>query len=433
MSPAALFVTLISRRRAAASALAVGLVCLLAITVSGCAQSTDETPLTLSPSAAAHPEPPAPSASLTTPPDSGKPGGVLSVEDPPRGPINAINNRDAVVKRIIYRSTSGIDNSATQVSGILVVPKGTPPAGGWPLVAFGHGNSGIESMCGPSEYANLLGNDTILEAFRLNGYAVVMSDYQGLGHGKSNHPFLNAKTYGNNQIDAVRAAQAIAPDVSKHWVSFGVSLGGMAAWAAGDRQPTYGGDTYLDATIALVPVGDMRGLADRAAQGTLTRDQYPLLIYALDSLAKTFPGRFNLDDYRSERVKSMWNTLIQCLPDANGDLATTQRALNSLTPQDLMPKNAAATTALRAQLADYALPAGRTNAPVLVMYGTDDPLIPPQWTERVIDKSCAASENLTIVKRVGDTHAGLDSAQAIPWMQGVLNGDKPQSNCDDRP
>ncbi|WP_290727262.1 lipase family protein [Gordonia sp. UBA6683] len=432
MSPAALISTFITRRRAT-SALAVGLVCVLAIAVSGCARSTDDTPLTLSPAAAAYPASPLPSASLTTPRDTGKPGAVLAVEDPPRGPIKAINNRDAVVKRIIYRSTSGIDNSATEVSGILVVPKGTPPAGGWPLVAFGHGNSGIESTCGPSEYANLLGNDTIIEAFRLNGYAVVMSDYQGLGYGKEIHPFLDAKTYGNNQIDAVRAAQAIAPDVSNHWVSFGVSLGGMAAWAAGDRQPGYGSDTNLDATVALVPVGDMRGLADRAAQGTLTRDQYPLLVYALDSLAKTFPDRFNLDDYRSERVKSEWDTLVQCVPDSTGDLTATQRALSELTPQDLMPKSAAATTALRDQLADYALPVGRTNSPVLVMYGTDDPLIPPQWTERVIGKSCEAGENLTIVKRVGDTHAGLDSAQAIPWMKGVLNGDKPESNCDNRP
>ena len=424
------------RRHGVVAGVSIGIVGVLAMTMTACGSSTtDSSPLKLEPTATSAPrlQPAPPSARLVESADTGKPGSVLLVEDPPRGEIREINQRDAVVKRIVYRSTSGVTGEPTEVSGILVVPNGKPPKGGWPLVAFGHGNSGIEVNCGPSEYGNLLGNDKLLEAFRVNGYAVVMSDYEGLGTGNGIHPFLNAKTYGNNQLDAVRAARAIAPDISNTWVSFGVSLGGMAAWAAADRQPEYAPETDLAATVALVPVGDMSGLAERAWSGTLTREQYPLLVYALESLSKVFPQRFNLDDYRSPYAKSVWGRLVECVAKTSAEFAENQRVLTTLGPTDLRPRSREAVAALRDQLQDWALPVGRNTSPTLVMYGTSDELIPPDWTEKVLKRACGEDQNLTIIKRIGETHGGLDSEQAVPWMRGVLNGDKPVSNCDRRP
>jgi hypothetical protein len=40
-------------------------------------------------------------------------------------------------------STDGLDNrTPVVVSGVLFVPKGTPPQGGWPLMAWAHGTVG---------------------------------------------------------------------------------------------------------------------------------------------------------------------------------------------------------------------------------------------------------------------------------------------------
>ena len=40
---------------------------------------------------------------------------------------------------VIYRSTDGATGTATKVSGAFFLPPGTPPPGGWPVVAIGHG------------------------------------------------------------------------------------------------------------------------------------------------------------------------------------------------------------------------------------------------------------------------------------------------------
>ena len=53
--------------------------------------------------------------------------------------------------RVLYTSTDGIDGkSPIAVSGAIYLPKGTPPAGGWPIVAWAHGTTGTADVCAPS-------------------------------------------------------------------------------------------------------------------------------------------------------------------------------------------------------------------------------------------------------------------------------------------
>ncbi|MCA3860353.1 MAG: alpha/beta hydrolase, partial [Burkholderia sp.] len=53
--------------------------------------------------------------------------------------------------RILYASTDGVGgHTPIAVSGALFVPRGTPPAGGWPLVAWAHGTFGMADICAPS-------------------------------------------------------------------------------------------------------------------------------------------------------------------------------------------------------------------------------------------------------------------------------------------
>ena len=52
-----------------------------------------------------------------------------------------------IQKRILYTSTDGVDGaSPVIVSGAFFAPKGTPPAGGWPIVAWAHGTVGMADI-----------------------------------------------------------------------------------------------------------------------------------------------------------------------------------------------------------------------------------------------------------------------------------------------
>lgn len=372
------------------------------------------------------------------------PGSVLSVGMAGKEEIRPITELGAVVKRFEYRSTSGITGAPTVVSGIVAVPGGKPPTGGWVTVAFGHGNTGVRSKCGPSVYTNLLGSDVIVAALLYNGFAVAMTDYQGLGLSSSLNPFLDARTYGYNMIDAVRAARATYSSLSNKWISYGVSLGGMSAWSAGQLAASYGGGLDLLGTVALVPVSNMRDLATNAANGTLTRDQYTLYAYLIDSLSRNLPQQFNADDYRSPYAKSIWEDVLNCIP--TGNFAAQLRTIASLGPLDLRPKDEAAERKLYDWLDRTGLPitgstAGtgtstgtRDGKPYLIMYGSDDPLINWPWTARVVREVCRRGDHVEAIKRIGETHSSLDSSQSVAWMRSLVNGGAPPvSNCGDLP
>ena len=76
-------------------------------------------------------------------------------------------------------------------------------------------------------------------AFLTDGYAVAMTDYQGLDD-VGVHPYLEPWTAAYNVIDAVRAIRNLSADVSSNWAAYGVSQGGQAVWAANEINAEYG-------------------------------------------------------------------------------------------------------------------------------------------------------------------------------------------------
>lgn len=337
-----------------------------------------------------------------------------------------IDELGATATRVVYRSTSGTNGEPTEVSGTVVVPGGRAPEGGWPIVSFGHGTTGVLNNCGPSEYANLLGSAPIVAALVLNGYAVAMTDYQGLGLDGGYHPYLDSKTFGYNMIDAVRAARNFLPNLSSRWAAYGVSLGGMAAWAASDRNAEYGGGLDLVGTAAIVPVSDMAGLADSAAAGTLTRAQFPLLMYALHGLAITHP-EMNLDDYRSGLARDRWDDFMQCVPPGSDAVPELVAGLKA---SDLRPANQEATDRLRGWLSDMALPKQKSNSPLLVMYGSEDDLILEPWTEKALNRACESGDVVEYELHRGEGHGNLDSSRSVPWVKARFAGQRVVNTCE---
>ena len=112
-----------------------------------------------------------------------KPGTMLR-QEPLDSELGLVNAGQQL--RILYSSTDGIGGKApVAVSGAVFLPEGTPPAGGWPLVAWAHGTTGVADVCAPSwrarsSYENFY-EAVVLSTWLTAGYAVVATDYQGLG------------------------------------------------------------------------------------------------------------------------------------------------------------------------------------------------------------------------------------------------------------
>ncbi|MEA2312666.1 MAG: hypothetical protein QOE28_2634, partial [Solirubrobacteraceae bacterium] len=139
---------------------------------------------------------------------------------------------------VLYRST-GSDGSPIAVSGVVSIPKGKAPKKGWPVITYGHGTTGIADQCAPSRDAAGTSvhsyNDYVyplLNRWLKAGYAVVRTDYQGLGTPGA-HEFLNGAEEGRAMLDMARAARKLDRSLSKTLEIAGHSQGGHAAlWAA---------------------------------------------------------------------------------------------------------------------------------------------------------------------------------------------------------
>ena len=87
------------------------------------------------------------SAVIGAPPASAAPSGpsgtVVSTEPLPAR-ITVPGAVDA--KRITYW-TKGVHDAAALSSGAVYLPPGTPPKGGWPVIAWAHGTTGLADHC----------------------------------------------------------------------------------------------------------------------------------------------------------------------------------------------------------------------------------------------------------------------------------------------
>ena len=332
----------------------------------------------------------------------------------------------ATAWRIRYMSTSAVDMAPVEVSGLVFVPAGDPPDKGWNVIAYDHGNTGIDTDCGPSLYADMLSTWPPVSVLLLNHYVVVVSDYEGLS-GSGRHAFLNGPALGRNVIDAVRAATHMRPDISNRWGAFGGSLGGLATWAANEQAPTYGKGLDLVGAATWVPMVDVSELPRKAREGRLTHDQLHLYVLTIMGLKRTTQPDMDVSRFMHGSLYDNRDLLLVC----NGP--RTRDALDVLAkadPADLIPVDAAAERDMTRWLSDMAVPKQRSAAPLLVIYGSSDQLVDQAWVERALAAGCGMGDTIEWVLRPGQGHSDIDAAMAFPWLIARFDGQKPINKCE---
>jgi S-formylglutathione hydrolase FrmB len=317
---------------------------------------------------------------------------------------------------VTYVSHDATDDSLHHVTASMYVPKGAPPPGGFPIVALGRPVTGTGEGCASSSSAVVDSSPTIAALLQA-GYVVTVPDYQGLGRPWDNevnfHPFLDSATAAENTIDAVRATRNVVPQASALWVAVGTGQGGQAAWAANELGDNYGYGLNLRGTVSISPTADVEGLGGAAAAGTLTTEQELAYIAYLDALSKEYQNDFQLDDYRRGIVAQNWDLLLGCESDQAAQRASI---ITQIRPDDLRPATADALATLRGYLLKTNLPQGPTKAPMLVAFGTRDPLIPAEWTQRALDRACGMGDIITIQKQPDDSPRVIDPTTALSWI-----------------
>ena len=153
--------------------------------------------------------------------------------------------KGATAVRIIYHSLDATGGDVATSAAVLI-PAGTPPPQGWPVIAWAHGTSGVARLCAPSAMKDVYYGDEGLMPMVAAGFAVVATDYHGLGT-EGSHQYVNKTAQARDVIYSIPAARAAVPSLGAKWVADGHSQGGLAAFGVAEAEHDLKDPNYLGA------------------------------------------------------------------------------------------------------------------------------------------------------------------------------------------
>lgn len=153
----------------------------------------------------------------------------VAVDEVPLDPAVGLGGA-GTQQRFVYSTTDQHDRVAASTAAVFL-PHGDAPDGGWPVIAWAHGTVGLGDQCTPSALPRSDRDADYLSHWLAEGYAVVASDYAGMGT-PGLMSYLNGRVSAANVIDSVAAArglESVGAQLSPSWAVTGQSQGGGAA------------------------------------------------------------------------------------------------------------------------------------------------------------------------------------------------------------
>jgi alpha-beta hydrolase superfamily lysophospholipase len=333
---------------------------------------------------------------------------------------------------LLYRSLDPAANIVS-VSGTIAIPPGTPPAGGWPVITWTHGTTGLAPICAPSldnkdgpEHEYIAVIQTLLDGFVRHGYAIVATDYQGLGTAIGIHPFLQGNPNGQNALDILRAARQAEPELGTRYAVAGHSQGGHAALFTAAEGPGYAPDFQLVGVIAFAPGSHVAERLDAVRHSAKVELALPYVLYVLETYGAYHPEIDLKRILTPEALSHLPDLQIACMSHAltTGYWSTAIAQHQFLPDPELAPLLKVATTNEPGRL--------KIAVPTAILQGESDVTVRPVDTDDVAKKLCAAGNTLEYRPYPGKDHDGVMTAGAefaTVWVDARFAGKPASSNC----
>jgi pimeloyl-ACP methyl ester carboxylesterase len=326
---------------------------------------------------------------------------------------------------IRYQSTSPAGHPI-EVSGAVFLPKGSAPPGGWPVIAFAHGTSGVVGACAPTNSPTLFGSAPTVARLLASHRAVVMTNYQGLD-GPGNAPYVDTPSSGYDVLDSVRAAKASGLPLAPETVLVGVSQGGRAAESAAETATSYAPEMNIRGVVLMSPALEIK-FADAVRAGTLTEpDQYLIVPYLVAAV------RYHQPEYGYDRVLhgDLLAAATQLEAKCTGAITPADLALGtSATPDEVRFVDDAAAQPFLDFESRTNLPKSATTLPTYIVRGDADHLVSTAWSTEAIAKMCAlGTRGHDLIVPGGHDAPGSVSDQWTQWIGDLFAGTPIATTC----
>ncbi|OBF28066.1 lipase family protein [Mycobacterium sp. ACS4331] len=389
-----------------------------------------------------------------TPPNplpESRPGDLIRTEPSrlvlePSGELGMIM---ATGTRVMYRSTDARGN-ANAVTGTYFEPfNDWPGQGPRPLIVYGPGTQGQGDQCAPSRqfnqgihwspYLDIAFNyeELFVSTMVARGFAILMTDYEGLGTLGTVHTYVNRLSQGHAMLDAARAARLL-PDTSLTpdgpTAFWGYSQGGGAAASAAELAPSYAPELNIVGSYAGAPPANLAEMMPYADGSALVG----AVGYALNSVIQTYPeAEAAIRSKLTPRGEDLlYKTKTQCVAET-----LTKFMFRHLQPYFTEPvAEMMQQEPFRGLFELQRLGTLRPNSPMLININRFDPLVPwtganqlgRDWCAMGADVEFRTNEQPPFLNKAIVNH-GLpmlvDGEPAMQWIADRFNGVPTTPNC----
>lgn len=323
--------------------------------------------------------------------------------------------------RVMYLSES-LQGEPIAVTGTVIVPTGTAPDGGWPVLTLGHGTTGIADECAPSKdpRASEMG---LMGTAVDRGWMVAMSDYEGLGT-PGRHPYLVGPSQGRGVVDAVLAADALpGAERSDQVMIAGYSQGGHAALWANEVAGEWAPELDVVGTFAGAPATEIDVILGVAPTLPAVGGFVFMIVAGYEAAYPEADPALFLTDAGVSRLDAVDT-------GCTGDVFD---AVSAPPAEELIRPDGAASEPW-AELAAANNPGQvAVDAPVLIIHSDGDQVVPVGLTATLEGRMCEggqAVERRVVVGGGGHVEAAPAAyLDGLDWLEDLLAGGEPASSC----
>ncbi len=327
----------------------------------------------------------------------------------------------ATAIRILYHSLNA-DGKDVAASGVVLIPAGKAPPGGWPVIAWAHGTSGVARQCAPSLQKDMeYGEEGLMPMVRA-GFAVVATDYHGLGT-EGPHEYVNKSAQARDVIYSVPAARTAVPALGRRWVVIGHSQGGLAAWGVAEMEGSLHDADYLGA-ISVAGAADLKSILDGMGKpGSAASYYLGYMAYAMKVRTPSFqPSDMLVGEalrrYTDVTTKGCWNYAYAAF--INAPVGPVLKPGWDRTP------------AARRFFADNELGRSPIGGPLLVIAGEADETVPLAPLRALAKRACSNGIALSFRSYPGLDHdptMDKSTPDQLAWVRERFAGKPATGNC----
>ena len=355
---------------------------------------------------------------------AGKPGSVIwsrEVKKTANGRVALPSASKTIL--VLYRSLDPKGNPIA-VSGTIDLPKGKEPKGGFKVISWAHGTVGAADVCAPSR--NVAGgpaDDYITftngrgDGWLKAGYAVVRTDYPGLGT-PGPHPYLIGASEGRSVVEIMLAAHQLYPKLSKDYLIGGHSQGGQASVFAASLAPKLAPKLNLKGVFSYAPASHLYEQGNAVSSlGDDFKGLTALAVMILYSAAR----ESGVDP--STLVTAEIAALLPKIEEVCSAQLQGDDIFGNIAPKDVL-KPGATTASIDAALKAMN-PNVKIKAPVLIAQGLGDTTVFPSFTEALVNELRTSGNKVTYETFRALTHSGVVTdpaagAAVLAWIKARL-------------